>query len=160
MKNLQHFLLLAVLAMMAAGCNPPYSPSNQDVFLGQKDICMVAGQKEYIGGSGTMVQSSFNASKYLYRGGNVEQDRDAATGCLVDIINEYFVLMLNSVPGEAGTKVNGSLYLKHKSLPNSFRTYGSKDKPVEFEVLKVEEGKAWLWATSIKIGVVVRTSAE
>lgn len=156
--GIKHIILLAFIALCS--CNPPYSPSNQDIFLEQKDICMVVGVKEYIGGQGKAIQSSCNPSKHLYRGGNVEQNKDEATGCIVDIVNEYFVLMLDSRPSEAGAKVNGSLYLKHKSLPNSFRTYGSKEKPVEFEVLKAEEGKAWLWATSIKIGVVIKTGAQ
>lgn len=157
-KGIKYSILAAVIALCS--CNPPYSPSDQDIFLEQKDVCMVAGMKEYIGGGGRLIQSSFNPSRHMYRGGDVEQNKDEATGCIVDIVNEYYVLTLDSTPSDAGTKVNGSLYLKHRSLPNSFRTYGTKDKPVEFEVLKAEGGKSWLWASSIKIGVVIKTGAQ
>lgn len=160
MKKTLSYSLLMAAAMLVCSCDPPYTPSNQEVFLGQTDVCMVAGQKEYIGGGLTPVQSSFNPSKNLYRGGNIEHSTDEATGCQVELVNEYYVLKLETSPGEVGTKVKGSVYLKHKTLPNSFRTYGTSEKPVEFEVLKSEDCKLWLWSPDIKIGVVIRCGIQ
>lgn len=161
MKGRLKYFLTALYLLAAVSCGQPYSPSNQDVFMEQKDVCMVAGQKEYIGGASvSLVQSSYNPVKRQFRAGNVEQVRDETTGCTVDLVNDYFVLYLDGIPAEAGKKVSGYLYLKHRSLPNSFRTYGSESAPIEFDILKVEGSRAWLWAPSIKIGTVIKTGAE
>ena len=150
---------LCLAALLLTGCKEPSVPSNKDVFLNQTDVCMVAGQKEYIGGSTGKTQSSWNPTKHLFRAGNVEVVKDTVANLSIEMVNSYFVLMADAVPGAVGTSVTGILYLKHPSLPNSYRTYGTSTTPASFEVLKQEKGMVWLWENNLKIGVVVKFSS-
>lgn len=147
---------LCLVILQFAGCKAPFVPSDKDVFLQQTDVCMVAGQKEYIGGATGKTQSSYNPTRHLFRGGNVDVAVDSVMKYTVETVNSYFVLMADAVPEGVGNSVSGILYLKHPSLPNSYRTYGTDTKPANFEVIKEEGGLAWLWENSLKIGVVVR----
>ncbi len=149
-----------LFALLLASCKEPYAPSDKEVFLKQTDVCMVAGQKEYIGGATGKTQSSYNPTRHLFRGGNVEVAVDSTSNKAkreVETVNSYFVLMADAVPEGMGTSVNGVLYLKHPSLPNSYRTYGTTASPASFEVIRNENGLVWLWENKLKIGVVVRT---
>lgn len=144
------------MVLQFAGCRAPFVPSDKDVFLQQTDVCMVAGQKEYIGGATGRTQSSYNPTRHLFRGGKVDVAVDSVLKCTVETVNSYFVLMADAVPEGMGNSVSGILYLKHPSLPNSYRTYGTDAKPASFEVIKEEDNLIWLWENSLKIGVVVR----
>lgn len=138
------------------GCKVPFVPSDKEVFLGRTDVCMVAGQKEYIGPASGKIQSSYNPTRRLFRGGNIEVALDTTLNLSVETVSSYFVLIANAVPEAVGTSVDGILYLKHPSLPNSYRTYGTDSKPASFEVIKEENNLVWLWENNLKIGVVVR----
>ncbi|MBQ0097066.1 MAG: hypothetical protein KBS53_05385 [Bacteroidales bacterium] len=150
---------LCLAALLLAGCRAPFVPSDKDVFLNQTDVCMVAGRKEYIGGSTGRTQSSYNPTRHLFRGGNIDVVKDTVLNVTVETVNSYFVLMADAVPGSVGTEVSGVLYLKHPSLPNSYRTYGTGANPASFEVIKEEKNMVWLWENKLKIGIVIRLSA-
>ncbi len=85
--------------------------------------------------------------------------KDTVLNINVETVNSYFVLMADAVPGAVGTNVNGVLYLKHPSLPNSYRTYGTNANPASFEVIKEDNSLVWLWENKLKIGIVVKVSA-
>ncbi len=142
------------MAISAHSCKAPYTPSNYDAFLQQENECLIVGKKIYIGGEYD-VQTSFNPTRHLLRVGNIEVVEDSVSKVTYEMVNDYFVLVLDGMPGEAGSVSKGYIYLKHHTLPNTFRTYGSESKPAEFSVARTENGKVWLWSEQFQTGAVV-----
>lgn len=152
MRKVSHIILFAIL-LVSAACTDPNNVADVDVFRERKDICVVVGRKVMIDFESGNIQTSFNEAKHLYRAGRPVVQLDSTSGKMVETVEEYFVLSLQTVPGEAGATMAGSLHLKAASLSSGFRTY-----TVNLEVLKKEGSLAWFWDPSQKVGVIARIS--
>lgn len=154
-KTVGNICLLAFLfhaCLTAVSCKGPAATSDEDLFFNQPSVCMVVGTKEYIGPSSGILQTSCNAQKHIYRAGIPIILKDQNTGLDVEIVEEYFVAVLDAVPGESGSKVNGNISLKSNQLRSGYQTYPN----VEFTIKKTENDLAWLWAAKEHIGLVIK----
>lgn len=152
-KVLRILACLTLLAYTASSCKEPHNASDLDLFSSRKDICVVVGRKDMIDFAGKEIQTSFNQSKHLYRAGLPKVQLDSTSGKMVETVEEYYILALESIPNAEGATVSGSLHLKASTLSAGFRTYA-----VNMEVVKQEGSLAWLWDPSQKVGVIARVS--
>lgn len=154
-RHLIIYIAFAATAIFAAiSCKAPFTPSNYDAFLQQENECLLVGKKIYIGGEYD-VQTSYNPTRHLFRVGNIETVKDTVSKVTYEMVNDYFAMILDGVPGETGSTIKGYIYLKHHTLPNTSRTYGSETNPAEFTVARAEGEKVWLWSEQFQTGAVI-----
>lgn len=128
--------LLACLAGLLCSCQRTDGFDHDD-FLGN-DVCLRVDGEMLHSYSPSSGQLSFNKGRREFRAGT-------------DAMSDYFVLTLSSVPKEEGQVVTGSL---------KWTTYNDivSLSDLSFKVKEVtSDGKIWLWCSSRKINVVVRT---
>lgn len=142
---------IAVLLLLVCSCKAPVVPSDQDVFAGRTDVCLMVGYKDMIDFSAGDLQYSFNNSKHIYRAGFTASQDDASTGQVVQTVQQYYVLKVDEPLGEAGSAVKGNLVLCSPAISSGQRTYSIK----EGTVLKADDTQVWIWDPSLHLGVVV-----
>jgi len=152
----RHICISLLLCAACAGlgsCNGPATTSDEDLFVQQPSVCMVVGTKEYIGPSFGTLQISNNSQKHIYRAGIPVVMKDSQTGLDVEVVEEYYVLALEAIPGAEGSTVKGTLDLKSTQLRNGYQTYSD----LEYTVKKISGNLVWLWAAKDHVGVVIQT---
>jgi len=142
--------ILFSAALIVCSCSAPSTQSDAELFMSRTEICFVVGHKDMLDFTTNGIQTSFNASKNIFRAGIPSYVEDMTTGNLVETVDKYFILALNSSIPASGT-VNGKIYLKTDQISTGFRTYDS-----ELEVKKTQGELVWLWDDSKKIGIVIR----
>lgn len=142
-------IIYAIILMLAlTSCKGPALPVYDALFLEHTDVAIVVGKKEMIDFSSGLSQASYNPTTFRFRVGLAEQQPDRSTGLTVETVTDFFVLDLSAMPAEQGQKLTGKLQLVTTSLARSYTIN-------DMQVLKKEDGKAWLWDDKLKLGVVV-----
>lgn len=151
MRTRLSYMAALLLAAMLVSCKAPYRTPYEEVLDSRSDVCILVGSRDMIDFTYGPVQTSFNPVKHSYRAGVCLLKQDSGSDSWVEVMEEYFSLMLDAEPKAADEQVGGTLYLRTVSLSRSYEA--------KFKVRKVEKGLAWLWDDTLKLGVVVRCGA-
>lgn len=154
MKNRLTVIIISVCSAIGlCCCNGPYMPSDREVFLSRTSECMLVGYKDMIVFHQDSIQHSFNETKHLYRTGKITTKTEQSTGNTVELVEEFFILKLDSAPGDAGSESTGKLYLTSSSLTRSYDN-------LHLKVLKRENGMIWMWDETKKLGIAFATEGK
>ena len=141
-------VITASLAILLA-CQGPKTPGPLELFDNRDDICVVVGSKDMIDFGTEAPQYSYNPVKHIFRAGLPIIKKDSITNADIELVEQYFVLVLDAEPSSNGSAVNGTLSLKSNTIKSGFRTY-----TVQMQVRKRSENLVWLWDDTKKIGVI------
>lgn len=140
MKRIAYIILAALALAVFPSCNGGTVVPLDEAFTQRELPGLVVGRKDMIPSiSPEDLQVSYNLTKHIFRVGNGEN-------------SEYIVLVLKSNPSREGT-TEGNLILRSSSLS---RTYSS----LNLAVLKTTDEYTWLWDSTQKVGVVIKTGLE
>lgn len=151
MKTRLPYIVAALLTAMLVSCKAPYRTPYEEVLDTRSDVCILVGPRDMIDFTYGPVQTAYNPVKHSYRAGVCLLKQDGSSDSWVEVMEEYFSLILDADPLTVQEQVSGTLYLRTVSLSRSY--------DATFKVRKVEKGLAWLWDETLKLGVVVRCGA-
>ena len=144
-------LALAVLSL--SGCTVHLESDYKSLFTSREDVCLLVGHKDMIDFTSGPVQMECNPVKHTYRGAVCVYRTDVQNKTEVELVKDYYTLILDKTPAVVGDKLNGKLYLRTTDLNRSY-------DDMEMEVVKMSDSLAWIWCEKSKLGITVRICAS
>lgn len=134
MRKLLTYIFLAFALLTASSCQDRLK--NDKVFISSDDVLLKVGTKVEFEYNKYNCQLAYNDQRKEYR---------AST----DNMSDYFVLRLSQAPTSKGQKITGSISWTGDDYLRNLNN-------ISFEVVKINESKAWLWNQPNKVAVVIR----